>query len=127
MAMWSDPGKGVLDRVFTQTLRIYHAEDIVTDGYEVSKHLIPVCDTPGLVQTISLPTSDGALNQLISVKTPPTVALSPGVVVEILASPNDPVMEGQRVTLDSVTASGVSLIRKATAHEWAQINPQGGV
>lgn len=124
--MWSDPGKGILDRVFTQTLRLYHVGDIVTDGYGVSKQLIPVCDTPGLVQTISLPTSDGALNQLISVKTPPTVALSPGMVVEILESSNDPDMVGHRITLDSVSASGVTLIRKATAHEWAQINPQGG-
>ena len=123
---WSDPGKGILDRVFTQTLRIYHVEDITTDGYEVTKQLIPICDTPGLAQTISLPTSDGALNQLISVKTPPTIALSPGMVVEILDSPNDLGMVGHRITLDSVSASGVSLIRKATAHEWTQINPQGG-
>lgn len=123
---WSDLGKGVLARVFTQTLRVYHVEDITTDGYEVDKQLIPVCDTPGLVQTISLPTADGALNQIISVKTPPTIALSPGMVVEILDSPNDPNMVGHRITLDSVSASGVSLIRKATAHEWTQIDPQGG-
>lgn len=123
---WSDPGKGILDRVFTQTLRIYHAEDITTDGYEVSKQLVPVCDTPGLVQTVSLPTSDGALNQLISVKTPPTIALSPGMVVEIMDSPNDLNMVGQQITLDSVSASGVSLIRKATAHEWTQVDRQGG-
>lgn len=125
--MWSDPGKGILDQVFTQTLRIYHVEDIITDGYEATKQLTPVCDTPGLVQTLSLPTADGALNQLISVKTPPTLALSPGMVVEILASPNDPDMAGLKITLDSVSASGVSLIRKATAHEWTQVNPQGGV
>lgn len=124
--MWSDPGKGVLDRVFTQTLRLYHAEDITTDGYEAAKQLTPVCDTPGLVQTTSLPTADGALNQLLSIKTPATVALSPGMVVEILESPNDPAMIGHRITLDAVSASGVSLIRKATAHEWMQVNPQGG-
>lgn len=119
----------LLARVLVDSLQVSSAGRLETNGIHASKQLTTVvAETPGLVQTVVVPTTQGSHTQLIySIKVDREIQLQPGHIVTVLSCGREPDLVGQEFLVDEVSHNGLSLIKKATVTKLTNVDQQGKV
>jgi hypothetical protein len=113
--------------ILLDSIQIYDVSDPITVGAEVTRALTPVGPpVQGLVQSVSLELPlEGRISQSYVIKVSITTALEAGQAVRLLNSRTEADLVGKTFMIDTVSASSIGTIRKATSSKVATLDSQG--
>lgn len=122
-----EAGRLLADNVLHDEVKLYAVGAPVTVGTKVT-HELDLLDgnLAALVQTTVLAnTIESRTDNVYSIKVAAGTVISAGMVVEVISCELEPDLIGKKLLLDKVSKNGVSIIRKAVASDWDNVNQEG--
>jgi hypothetical protein len=122
-----DNAASQLEYLLVDSLQLYTVGDPVTTGINVTRSLTPLgAPLAGLVQTTTLLNAvESRTDNTYAIKTAKRTPLAAGQAVKVLSCAAEPELVGKTLLVDKVSMNGLSLLRKAVASDYTQVNQEG--
>lgn len=123
----AEAGRQLAAAVLIDSIQILTVGLPVTAGITVTRELTPVGQpVPGLVQTTTLANAvESRVDSVYSVKVARGTAIQAGQAIKVISCVAEPDLVNKVLLLDKVSKNGLSMLRKAVASDFENVNQEG--